>query len=112
MDVTGAIIGLLNVFLGVVVIGIAYPLAKGKVAMNRTYGVRVRQSFESEEKWYKINRYGGRKLMIWGAIIAVIGVAAMFIDVGSRWELTTMFLLAPLLLFVPAAQAVLYARKT
>ena len=111
MDATGLVIGLLNVFLGLLIVAIAFPLARGKVGMNHWYGVRVRQSFESEEKWYKINRYGGRQLMIWGVIIAALGAAAAFIDLGSRWELMAAFLLVPLLVLIPAARSVLYARK-
>ncbi len=111
MDITGLVIGLFNVSMGVLIVAVAYPLAKGKVSMNHWYGVRVRQSFESEEKWYRINRYGGRQLMIWGAIIAALGAAAMFIDLGSRMELMVIFLFAPLLVLIPAARSVLYARK-
>ena len=111
MDITGLVIGLFNVLMGVLIIAVAYPLAREKVGMNHLYGVRVRQSFESEEKWYKINRYGGRQLMIWGAIIAALGAVAMFMDLESSWELLVIFLLVPLLVLIPAARSVLYARK-
>ena len=111
MDVTGLAAGLFNVLMGALVFAVALPLAQGKVGMNHWYGVRVRQSFESEEKWYIINRYGGRQLMIWGAIIAAIGAVGMFIDMGERMELLFLFLHAPLLVLVPAALSVLYARR-
>ena len=111
MDVAGLLVGLYNVLLGIVIIVVALPLSRGKVAMNHFYGVRVRQSFESEEKWYKINRFGGRQLMTWGAIIATIGMMTMFLDLEDLGEGMYLFLFVPLLVLVPAVRSVLYARR-
>jgi uncharacterized membrane protein len=111
VDVTGLLVGLFDVLIGTLIIAISLPLARGKVAMNHWYGVRVRQSFESEEKWYKINRFGGRQLMLWGAIIAALGAVALFLDLDDQPALTTAFLFVPLLVFVPAVRSALYARR-
>ncbi|MDW5563128.1 MAG: SdpI family protein [Methanomassiliicoccus sp.] len=111
MDATGLIIGLLDLLVGLLLFAVAVPLIRGKVGMNHWYGVRVRQSFESEEKWYKINRYGGRQLMIWGLIIAAMGAVGAFVDMDERTEMLLLFALVPLLVFVPAVRSVLYARK-
>lgn len=111
MDVTGLLIGLLNVMMGLLVVAVSLPLVRGKVGMNHSYGIRVRQSFESEEKWFKINRYGGRQLMIWGAIIAALGVVTMFLDVDGLGDGMLLLLFVPLLILVPAVQSIFYARK-
>jgi hypothetical protein len=49
MDVRGLLIDLIDVLIDS---ALAWPLVKGRVEMNHFYGVRVRQVFESEEKWY------------------------------------------------------------
>jgi uncharacterized membrane protein len=112
VDVAGLLIGLYNVLFGIVIVMVALPLSQGKVAMNHFYGVRVRRSFESEEKWYKINRFGGRQLMIWGAIIAAMGAMMIFLDLEKIGEGMYLFLFVPLLVLVPAVRSVLYARRT
>jgi hypothetical protein len=58
MDVMGLLIGLIDVLIGLLISALAWPLVKGRVEMNHFYGVRVRQAFEPEEKWYKLNQYG------------------------------------------------------
>ena len=61
----------------------ALPLIKGTVKMNRWYGVRIPAAFESEARWYEINRHGGRLLLIWGAVIAVTALVGAILPRGS-----------------------------
>jgi len=51
-------------------IAAALPLMRGAVKMNPWYGVRIPAAFESEERWFDLNRYGGRLLFLWGLCIA------------------------------------------
>lgn len=53
---------------------LSLPLIFRKVPMNHFNGIRLRASFESEERWYDINAYGGRQLAAcseWGYRITV-----------------------------------------
>ncbi len=64
-------------------IGIAVPLRNERIAMNRWYGVRFKESFISDELWYDLNRYGARQL-IWGGVVLLIdAVAMLFVPVGA-----------------------------
>ena len=54
----------------VITIAISVPLVRRKVKMNHWYGVRIPQSFESEEAWYDINHHGGLLLLYWGFLVA------------------------------------------
>ena len=58
----------------------AVPLIRGQVKMNRWYGVRIPAAFESEERWFDLNRYGGRLLLRWGASIAATAVVGAFLE--------------------------------
>ena len=49
-----------NIVSGFLVITVCIPLLNKKIGMNRWYGFRFRKSFESNEHWYEINRYGAR----------------------------------------------------
>ncbi len=62
-----------------VVIATAIPLIRGKVKMNAWYGVRIPAAFTSEAAWFAINRYGGRLLLRWGLVIAVVALIGVFL---------------------------------
>jgi uncharacterized membrane protein len=62
---------IVHLLAAIVAIVVALPLIAGKVKMNAWYGVRIPAAFESEARWYEINRHGGRLLVVWGVVIAV-----------------------------------------
>lgn len=111
MDVTSIALGIGNIFVGIVIIAISWPLARRKVPMNRVYGVRFKKAFESEENWYTINAYGGKLLIGWSVPLVVIGVATFFLPLEGKQLLITLFACAPLILLVPALMSYLYAKK-
>jgi uncharacterized membrane protein len=47
--------------------------------MNGFYGVRIPESFRSEERWYEINRFGGILLLLWGLAVGVTGFIGLII---------------------------------
>ena len=63
-------------------IGIAasIPLIGRRVRMNHWYGVRITAAFESDERWYEINNYGGRLLLLWSVAIAATAVVGAFLQ--------------------------------
>ena len=65
---------------GILIFVISLPLAFRKVPMNAWYGVRIRAAFESDQRWYEINAYGGRQLAIWSWLLIVFGVTGFFIS--------------------------------
>jgi uncharacterized membrane protein len=65
--------------LGVVIILISIPLYLGKVKRNGIYGFRIRKAFESEQNWYKINRYGAKSLILWAMVLMAVGIICLFI---------------------------------
>jgi hypothetical protein len=111
MDLLGLFVGLMDILVGVATILLARPLIRGEVKMNHWYGARVRQAFESEEKWLDINRFGGRQLRTWGSIILAAGIVALLFDLESNPSLLLLFIFAPLLLLIPAMRVVIYARR-
>jgi hypothetical protein len=68
--------------IGVVIWCLCLPLIWRKVPMNRFYGVRIRESFVSEKRWYDINAYGGRLLARWSLLIVVTGLAGFFVPLS------------------------------
>ena len=85
-----------------------YPALLGKIKMNCVYGFRIRKAFESEENWYKINRYGAKTLMCWSVVIMGVGIACLFIDPPS---VLTVAKLGFMSLLVPIVQTLYYARR-
>ena len=84
-----------NLLVGLVVVGVSIPLWLEKVPMNNWYGVRIPKSYESDEAWYKLNRFGGQAGVVVGLVITLIGAACLVWPPRSE-------ALALLLLFLPA----------
>jgi hypothetical protein len=66
--------------LGALVIAGSIPLLLGKIKINRVYGFRIREAFESEENWYAINSYGARALICRSVVLMAIGIACLYIE--------------------------------
>lgn len=65
-----------------IIIVSAVPLIKRKVRMNPWYGVRIPAAFASEERWYDINAYGGRLLLVFGVVFALTAGAGLALGKG------------------------------
>ena len=107
MENPNIIVAAANVGSALLFIALAIPLVRGKVRMNRLYGVRFRKSFESDELWYKINRYGGWRLIQWSVVLLVLGLAAPWL----QGDLVLPLAFAPLLVLVPCWQSNRYAKS-
>lgn len=71
------------VAVAVIVFTVVIPLYRGKIKPNPVYGIRVRKAFESEENWYRINRYGGAVLMFWAIALMLAGIICLFVEPQS-----------------------------
>ena len=103
------ILGSLIIFSAVVVILLARPLLKGEVKMNRLYGVRMAKSFESDEAWYAMNRFGAQRMIFWARIMIGVGLVAFFVPMTSP-AVVVAFSLAPLLFCIPCLEAYRYGK--
>ncbi len=111
METTSIILGLSNIFVSSLIIGGSIPLVMGKIPMNPIYGVRFKKSFESEENWYKINKYGGKQLIIWSIPLFMTGVLTFFLPIKGNSVFTNLVAGAPLIfLIVPAYMSYKYAK--
>lgn len=111
MDTIFIIIGFSNIFTGILVLAVCIPLLNRKIGMNRVYGFRFRKSFESDEKWYEINRYGARKMIFWSFAIIALGILSFTLPTDGGETLRIIMACAPLLLIIPATQSWIFARK-
>jgi len=82
MDSTKLII-LGDILGGLFIFGFSLPLVFRKVPMNELYGIRIRAAFESEQRWYDINAYGGRQFAAWSWLLIGAGVIGFFIPPGA-----------------------------
>jgi hypothetical protein len=97
---------------GLLLIAVALPLARGKVARNALYGIRFPQSLRSDEAWFAINRYGGRRLVVWAIPLILIGVVSFFLPLRSHAGLALTLGFAPLLLLlIPLVESWRFARR-
>lgn len=111
MDHESLMLGLTNVFVGVLIIALCLPLLKNKIRMNCFYGIRFKKSFESDENWYKINQFGARRMMIWSVVIIFIGILTFIIPVEARRSLRSILAYSPLILIIPAIESWLFTKR-
>ena len=64
---------------GLLMFFISLPLIYRKIPMNHLYGIRIPASYKSEQSWYDINAYGGRKLAACSWIITGAGIVGFFV---------------------------------
>jgi hypothetical protein len=90
---------------------LALPLARGKVGMNRWYGFRFKRAFESAENWERINRYGGRHMLVCSVVLGLfaLAIAAFPLDADGGLGLLAASS-APLVLVIPAITTWRYSR--
>jgi hypothetical protein len=58
---------------------LSLPLVYRKVPMNHWYGFRIEEAFESKQRWYDINAFGGRQMAAWSWLIIATGTVGLFI---------------------------------
>jgi uncharacterized membrane protein len=86
-------ISFVSVLVGMLAIGLAIPLIRGKIPMNDTYGLRIPKSFTSEENWYKLNTFGGKIMIAFLALpLILFGIVCVFLPFSSVNELMIAFL--------------------
>jgi SdpI/YfhL protein family len=94
---TALAIANLLIGLGFLIIGL--PLACRKVPMNYSYGWRTQAAFESNERWYEINAYYGRRMAKFGGMIPV-GLVGLFLPQTHLLGYTIISCLVPVLMLV------------
>ena len=64
---------------GLTILATSLPLLLRKVPMNRKWGIRLPAAFESDQRWYEINAYGGRLFAVWSLLIVGTGLVGFFL---------------------------------
>ena len=111
MDSLRWIAGGVNLFAAAVIILLAVPLVRRRVAPNKTYGVRTQRTFASEEAWYAINAYGGRELILWSLPVALVGLAALLAPAQEESWPYVVGSMAPLIYALPCWRMHLFAKR-
>ncbi len=104
-------IGLALILSGALIIAVCLPLLKGQIKPNALYGIRLAKSFESDENWFKMNRYGAKQMMLWAGVMMAFGLATFFLPLHSHQTLTAIVAVLPVLLvLIPAFQIYRYSK--
>ena len=112
MEIVSTTIGAGWIAAGLLTIGLAIPLPQGKVGRNALYGARFRQSFQSDDAWFAINRYGAKRMILWALPMIIIGIAALTIPLQTRPVLALLLGFAPLVfVLIPTLDTWNFARR-
>lgn len=107
------VIGLCYSVTGIAIVLLSKPLVAHKIGPNRWYGFRFRESFSSEENWYRINEYGARRMIPWALFLAIIGLVPIGFAMLSPYSELLCGCLTWLqaMLLIPIFQAWLFAKS-
>jgi uncharacterized membrane protein len=112
MDCVALIVGISWALGGVLCMAAAVPLARGRVGPNYFYGARFPESFNSRDAWYAINRFAGRRLIVWSVPMIAAGVVALFLPLKAHPGLAVVVGFAPLaFVLIPAFESWRFARR-
>lgn len=64
---------------GVMMFLVSLPLMYRKIPRNSLYGIRIAESFKSEDRWYEINAYGGKLIAQWSWLVVATGAAGFVV---------------------------------
>lgn len=105
-------VGILLTAIALGAIAMSLPLIQGKVPLNRVYGVRTRDSLSSETAWYAINAYGGKRMVLWMALLAVYGLLYIVLPFqGTVSEGLGVVIPSTLAALMPAVESIRYGRR-
>ena len=111
MPTENVTVGIALVLSGALIIAVCLPLLNGQIKPNALYGVGMAKSFESDENWFKMNRFGAKQMMLWAGAIIVFGLAAFFLPLQGNKDLMAIVAIVPaLLMLIPVFQIYRYSK--
>lgn len=112
MDQVATIVGVAWALAGLACIALAVPLVRGRIGRNGVYGVRFPQSLQSDEAWFAINRFGGKRLIVWAVPLIVVGVVSFFLPLKSHPALALLLGFGPIVfILIPLVESYRFARR-
>ena len=96
---------------GLIILIVSLPLVYRKVPMNQLYGIRIPAAFESDQRWYDINAYGGRQIAAGSVVIIICGAVGWYLPDTDAFLYAV--LSAPVLLlaiFIPLIRVMRWSR--
>ncbi len=98
--------------LGLAIAALNVPLILHMVPPNRFYGIRLRASFQSAQRWYEVNEYGGRLFAGWGTFLMAAGLCGFFIlPKYQDLFIPAIVALSMLCVFLPVAQTLWWVHR-
>jgi uncharacterized membrane protein len=70
--------------IGVLLIGLGWPLARRRVGPNRWYGLRLPATFADERVWYEANAVAGRDMMLVGSVVGGVALVLPLAGFGEN----------------------------
>ena len=115
LEMLNIVIGACNIFCGILIIALSIPLLKEKIKMNNWYGFRISKSMESEENWYRLNKYAAQRMIKWSRVLIMIGALSFFVSFSEKGNenlvLIILFASAPIIAVIPCIEAYYYSKK-
>lgn len=97
--------------LGTAIALLSLPLLLRRIPPNRYYGIRLAAAFRSERHWYEINTFGARRFILFGIVVAAMGLALHAYTAVPFWLPIACMVLTLVLLLLTVQSIKRYAEK-
>jgi hypothetical protein len=116
VNIIAAIFGLIIFCVGLLMLLVSYLLIKGKISRKRNMGIgfRIEEAYASDEAWYRINRGGGKLMIIPSLAYVVIGILIAlcpFILPGYRETIVIAGLVGVIVVMFPLFGYVIWVQR-
>lgn len=91
------------IFVSILFIVLAVPLIQGRIPPNNWYGVRLPQTRNNPDVWYKVNAYFARRWLVLGVVLALAAIILAFlpgVNVGVYVAVCNIILIGGLILII------------
>jgi hypothetical protein len=89
-------IPVVHIAIGLGCIVLALPLILGRVGRNRWFGIRVEGAGQDDDRWRRVNAFGGRRLALFGLFLVAVGLLLRDSVPPPTSAWTPLILIAPL----------------
>lgn len=103
---------IMDILLGVLMIGICTPLQSGNIQRNALFGFRFRASLRSDEAWKRVNQYGAKWMIRWGIALIGLSIVILFLPINNDILILLLLYIVPIVfVIIPTVQVYRFAQR-
>lgn len=112
MEPISLVVGLCNICCGIIFALVGAVLAICRIRKGAWYGFTVPNAVASDRNWEQVNRFGGRRLVVWALPLVLLGIVSVLLafPTPESWMAPIGLLPIFVCVMIPILETVSFAR--